>query len=56
MEQSNSKIFGKIVLLIGLGMCVYGGVQKEGLVAAIGGLVILLSRVIDEYFDEWFDP
>ncbi|MCC5935936.1 MAG: hypothetical protein JJU34_01520 [Lunatimonas sp.] len=54
MQHSASKIIGKLVMLIGLGMCVYGGVVKEGIFGAIGGLVTLLGRFIDEYFDEWF--
>jgi hypothetical protein len=54
MEQSASKIVGKLVMMIGLGMCIYAGVAGEGWYGAIGGLVVLGGRIIDEYFDDWF--
>jgi len=54
MQQTTSKIVGKLVTLVGLSMGVYAGIAGEGWYAAIGGLVILGGRVIDEYFDDWF--
>ena len=52
MEQS--KIIGKLILLTGLGMSAFGAGTSQGVFVAIGSLVILAGRLVDEYWDDWF--
>lgn len=53
MERSASKVIGKLLQLIGVIIILWGIITKNP-AGAIGVLVGLIGRVIDEYWDNWF--
>ena len=55
MDNPVSKVIGKGMILIGLGIGLYAMLAKDPLVGIIGGSAAMLGRVIDEYFYDWFD-
>lgn len=53
MNNSVSKFIGKLLQLIGVVIILWGIITKNP-AGAIGVLVGLIGRVIDEYWDDWF--
>ena len=53
MNYSISNIIGKLIQLTGIAVIIWGLATKNP-AGAIGTLIALLGRAIDEYWEDWF--
>jgi hypothetical protein len=53
MDRSPSKFIGKLLQLIGVIIILWGIIAKDP-AGGIGVLVLVIGRIIDEYWDDWF--
>ena len=50
MNNSPSKVIGKGMMLIGIIIGLYAAITKDPLVAIVGGIILMVGRVIEAYF------
>jgi len=53
LYNSVSKLIGKLLQFAGVFICLWGAITYNP-AGAIGALVAMIGRVIDEYWDDWF--
>jgi hypothetical protein len=54
MDQPTSKIIGKLAMLIGT-VILFIAALSDPFLGFIGAPIVVIGRVMDEYFEDWFD-
>ena len=55
MEQSTSKIIGKLLQLVVVVLLIIGFISEDPAPGGIGVLVGFIGRIVETYWDDWFD-